>query len=116
MFDKIRVSRIGYAYIYYVNVNDKWYEIRDIKIYNENGIIYNNERGYFEDDDEIIDSISITQPMLRRKENFSKGENFIISNGKGNYDRYSRCTLYIHESEAKFTPIEQNILKYGTFK
>jgi hypothetical protein len=118
MFKKIIVSTNSNIFrLCFVNVNNKIYEINSIHIFNTEGIIYETSSGWFEKimpfKEDII-SFKIHEPSFKRKIDFSFDGNFIISKGKDKYSNTLKCDLYIHESDASVTLIEEKALDFET--
>lgn len=82
---------------YYINVNNKDYQLKNIKFYKNNEIIVESNFGWLEnknniDIKEII--LPVDEVKTRRKEKFD-GEVFIISQGKELYENELTATIYI---------------------
>lgn len=74
-------------------------EIRSIKIYNESGVIYETNQGWFElKSYEDVIAIELENEVKRAKKiNFKRKDNFIV---KSESDLYIiKYDLYLHESE-----------------
>lgn len=84
------------------------YEIAEIKIYNKNGVVFSINQGWFEDNQNDrthdIPEIEISEPKLRRKQNFNRDEVFIIPKKRDRIEikfDNKKAILYIPESEAE---------------
>lgn len=83
----------------YAKVKDKGLlELCDIKIYDENGIIFDLGYGYFDNDKEMTINGEV---IYKIKENFSKKVNYVIS-VKEYYSRERRYALYIYIGNVDF--------------
>lgn len=90
------VSRASNYFRYYV-VEGR--EIGSIKIYNESGVIYETNCGWFEYGTiEDVTSIELSKEVKRaNKINFNRKDNFIVKNESNSY--FIKYDLYLHESE-----------------
>ena len=81
---------------YYVLVNDKWYQVKEIKFYKDNKVIVESQSGWLEKVDGDIKEIAlpIDEIKLKRKETFD-GKVFIISRGKEWCGNDTMADLYI---------------------
>ena len=76
--------------------NGKQVTLNNIVIYDKKGIIFETGSGYFDNDIEIEIKDNI---VLKRKEDFTKKVNFVISNNKKSIlDNALKCTLYIYKN------------------
>jgi hypothetical protein len=87
--------------------NGKQVILNNIVIYDKKGIIFETRSGYFNNDIEIEIKDNI---VLKRKEDFTKKINFVISNGK-TWDNKPTYNLYIHKNNVnvKFIGFSKNI-------
>lgn len=81
---------------YYVSVNNKWYQIHQIKFYKDNKIMVESNSGWLETERGDIENIELpnTEIKLKRTEKFD-GSIFIISRGKEFYGNDIMADLYI---------------------
>lgn len=87
--------------------NGKQVCLNNIIIYDKNGIIEQTNYGYFDNDKEIEINGDI---ILKRKEDFTKEINFVISDKK-NWNNETEYKIYIHKNNVKFefTGFEKHI-------
>lgn len=71
------------------------YELENIIIYSENGVVLETDRGWFGDNNRLGDA-AIGTIKRRMKRDFSKKENFIIKEEKKSYKIDNKYTLYIY--------------------
>lgn len=62
---------------FFITHNDKFYEIKDIKIYKKDGTIVSTNRGWFGDGNNELENFEIPDVTLRRKPKFD-GLTFIL--------------------------------------
>ena len=95
---------------YDIRVNGKNYEVKEIKFYNNNGVVVSSCSGWLESKYGDITEINlpIDEVKTRRKEKFD-GEVFIISSGK-EYNNELMATLYIPADM-----LGVHFVKYGIF-
>lgn len=81
----------------YVAIDEKGntYELENIIIYSENGVLLETDRGWFGDNNRLGD-VAIGTIKRRMKRDFSKKENFIIKEEKKSYRIDNKYTLYIY--------------------
>ena len=81
----------------YVAIDEKGncYELENIIIYSENGVLLETDRGWFGDNNKL-GNISIGTIKRRMKRDFSRKENFIIKEEKKSYRIDNKHTLYIY--------------------
>lgn len=74
------------------------YKIKEIIFYDENGIIISNGNGWLENEHKDLDYIALDLDIipLKRKEDFSIKNAFIISNGKEDFSNDLSANLYIN--------------------
>ena len=94
---KINLSKQNEWYNTYVAIDEKGnaYELENIIIYSENGVLLETDRGWFGDNNRLGD-VAIGTIKRRMKRDFSKKENFIIKEEKKNYRIDHNYTLYIY--------------------
>ena len=81
---------------FYVDVNEKRYELKDIHIFDKEGIICSANRGWFGGSDNTSAGLIFDVPcVLKRKADFNLNTAFIISTGEKNYDNSLSAELYI---------------------
>ena len=90
------VSRAANCLRHYVAVGR---EIGSIKIYNESGVIYETNCGWFKFNSlEDVTSIELSKEVKRaNKVNFNRKDNYIVKDDSDQY--YIKYCLYLHESE-----------------
>lgn len=71
------------------------YELENIIIYSENGVLLETDRGWFGDNNNLGD-IAIGTIKRRLKKDFSRKENFITKEEKKSYRIDNKYTLYIY--------------------
>lgn len=71
------------------------YELENIIIYSENGVLLETDRGWFGDNNNLGD-IAIGTIKRRMKKDFSRKENFITKEEKKSYRIDNKYTLYIY--------------------
>lgn len=71
------------------------YELENIIIYSEAGILLETDRGWFGDNDDLGD-VAIGTIKRRMKKDFSRKENFITKEEKKSYRIDNKYTLYIY--------------------
>lgn len=78
----------------------KGYEIDNIIIYNERGVLIQTGRGWFDTEyssNNCIDGLEITPEIIRKiKVDFTKKDNFIIKSEQQCYYDNTRYTLYLY--------------------
>lgn len=81
---------------FYIDVNEKRYELKDIHIFDKEGIICSANRGWFGGSDNTSAGLIFDVPcFLKRKVDFNLNIAFIISVGEKNYDNSLSAELYI---------------------
>lgn len=90
------VSRESNYFRYYVAAGR---EIGSIKIYNQSGVIYETNCGWFKFNSlEDVTSIELSKEVKRaNKVNFNRNDNFIVKNESNSY--LIKYDLYLHDSE-----------------
>ena len=90
------VSRATNCLRYYVVTGR---EIGSIKIYNQSGVIYETNCGWFKFNSlEDVTSIELSKEVKRaNKVNFNRKDNYIVKDDSDQY--YIKYCLYLHESE-----------------
>ena len=71
------------------------YELENIIIYSESGVLLETDRGWFGNNNDLGD-IAIGTIKRRMKKDFSRKENFIIKEAKKSYKIDNNYTLYIY--------------------
>lgn len=81
----------------YVAIDEKGnaYELENIVIYSENGVLLDTDRGLFGDNNRLGD-VAIGTIKRRMKRDFSIKENFIIKEEQKSYRIDNKYTLYIY--------------------
>lgn len=81
----------------YVAIDEKGncYDLENIIIYSENGVLLETDHGWFGDNNRLGD-VAIGKIKRRMKRDFSRKENFIIKEKQKNYRIDNRYTLYIY--------------------
>lgn len=82
----------------HITRNGKELKLSNIIVYDNKGIIVETGYGYFDNDKEIEIGGEI---LLKRKEDFTKTTNFIMSDKK-NWDNETEYKLYIHKDNIDF--------------
>lgn len=92
----------------YVAITEKGnaYELENIKIYSENGVLLETGRGWFESNNDLGD-VEINTIYLRRKVDLTKKENFIIKEDQKSYRIENNYTLYVY-----YKNINCNFIKF----
>lgn len=91
---------------FFITVNDVEYQVRNIAIFDKEGIIAKTRSGWFGDRDNYFkNGLEIDcDCILKRKVNLETQTAFIISDGSDNYFHY--CFLYIPNSVVELAPPE----------
>lgn len=94
---KINLLKQNEWYNPYIAIDEKanCYELENIIIYSENGVLLETDRGWFGDNNRLGD-VAIGAIKRRMKRDFSKKENFIIKEEQKSYRIDNRYTLYIY--------------------
>ena len=72
----------GWFNPFFINVNNKSYELKNIHFFNSNGIICSTSRGWFGNGDNTVQGLSFDLICnLKRKVDFTSKSAFIISSG-----------------------------------
>lgn len=112
MEEKISILSRDYAYLKTLSVNvydEKGIEYKDrvdldnIIFYNEYGMLLEVGNGYFDSEDKTFSFKGYV--VARRKENFTRKENFVISS-KSNIWNEKRYTLYIYDKNVDIQYID----------
>jgi hypothetical protein len=82
------------------------YELENIKIYSENGILLETGRGWFGSNNDLGD-IEIPEIILKRKIDLNSKQNFVIKDVKSKYRIDHKYTLYIY-----YKNINCNFIKF----
>lgn len=92
----------------YAAITDKGnaYELENIKIYSEHGVLLETGRGWFGSNNDLGDT-SIDTIYLKRKVDLTKKENFIIKEDQKSYRIDNKYTLYIY-----YKNINCNFIKF----
>ena len=81
---------------FYVDVNDKCYELKNIHLFNKEGIICSANRGWFGGGDNTSTGLIFdVSCVLKRKVDLTLKTAFIVSTGEKNYDNSLSAELYI---------------------
>lgn len=100
-----------------VAIGADYYELGDIIVYNQDGLVASTGKSYFDDAPKTRDSycINTTKPLVRRnKINLTRAEPFVLLISKGDASSNSSYALYIPESDLPLTETKYE-LKYGMF-
>lgn len=94
---KINLLKQNEWYNPYIAIDEKGncYELENIIVYSENGVLLETDRGWFGDNNRLGD-VAIGTIKRRMKRDFSKKENFIVKEEKKNYRIDNKYTLYIY--------------------
>jgi len=82
---------------YFIEVNNRTYTVRSITLYTPNGVLFKVNKGWFGNGNNTHKTLDLKEETsLRRKENLTRDEVFIIAHGEKDYmtDRPA-CDLYI---------------------
>lgn len=96
--ENVKMNLIKQLYLNTYNAIDEKgnaYELENIIIYSENGVLLETDCGWFGDNNRLGD-VAIGTIKRRMKCDFSRKENFIIKEEKKNYRIDNKYTLYIY--------------------
>lgn len=83
----------------FVMVNDKEYELKNIIVYDENGIVFENGYGYFDNNEEL----EIKGNVVRKvKETFKGKDNYVLKFESDNWYGDKLYALYLHKDNVDF--------------
>ena len=105
---------------YFVDVNDKSYEISKIHFFDrEKGIICSTRSGWFGGGDNNLPKVDIdVDCIVKRKVDFSCKSAFVVNSGERNWDNTSKYELYIPSNVVgvKEPIVERRTMRYLVIK